>query len=346
MKKYARWLILAGGILVAFIPVFTKNHIYNQIYYGEDTKVFARWITEVANGTNPLDLAATYFGQNLIFGFLGLINRVIHVNPTGLFTIFIFCVLVGVGVSLYWFGRILGGERTGWLTLTIGMLSTTAILGLFSYGIAIGILNMYVILPWMIICGVKAQTQYKWHWLVLLMVFCTMMAALHASGLYVVAALAVYGIMWNRQSKYAAIIGVGILIPMALFNTDLKWITWERPDLALYPAYFWGFIRDFLGIPTTILGLITFIGLAKTKLNLTPRMRYGLMMVGSLAVVLSIGSILRVTQWPERIMLDLASIMAILIALFFGEILKTRKWQLAYIPIALGGFMTLGSWVR
>lgn len=181
--------VLVIGVAVMLVPLANHAHIYQTLTESSDIKAHSEMVRIIADnqqlGVNiyPMmyiqrgalskfgDIASSGQGQKgvilypaqYLFGWVfGQADKVLHVNPQTVMLWFMFLTLAGVALTLYVFGRMI--NDSGWLLLLIPLLCTTAILGLFAYGVVYSIFNMYIVLLWAILFMVKGLETRKIKW--------------------------------------------------------------------------------------------------------------------------------------------------------------------------------------
>ncbi len=364
MKKLPLLVLLLGLVLI-LIPFITQNHVYQTIAVSSDIQGHSDIINRVTDGRDIGQIG--YLAQGIFGWLLGMLNKVLKVGTYYLLYAFMAVVLMGVGITMYKLGSVIGGERTGWFVLIISVLCTTSILGLYSYGVIFSIINMYIVLAWAIIAFMEWSVKHRWYWLALSVALALLFAVLHPTGLYLPFAIVAFGIgslIWQIIKKkkiswhyylLSGIVVIGIFVLSKLYLNTF-WvqqnIIWNNFDFRMFPAYAGQFFMTFLSPITTIIGILILFGWyqCRKELSFSPKLKIGLAILGSFAIVLIMGSILRVSSFPERLMLDASTVLAIIIGLVLGELIKRQ--ELSWLKYSSYGFMGLGSlltlivWVR
>lgn len=361
-KRLVYLVVFVIGVALLLAPFFTKNHIYQGVALGGDTmKAFIPMINASTNGASIMGLGqyGGYFGLWIAMWFLGIINKILHVNPEILFYLYSICVLLATAITLYYFGKkIVGGIRSGWITLVIGILVSTSILALYTWGCTVNIINVYVVLMWAILFYINWAKSRRWYWLLASALLLILFMFLHPTGFYLpftILVLCVGVIGWSLVKKrklQSWVIGLLIL----LVSTML--VTWRYSGaIGLHGHnifdidYLVKFVRILLIPVPTIIGVLTIVAWWRNRHNTKLSMELGiaLSILGSLLVVLIGASVLQLTILPERQILDASSVGAIIVALILAYLIKTHDLQWlkasAYALMALGSLVSIRGWV-
>jgi hypothetical protein len=85
------------------------------------------------------------------------------------------------------------------------------------------------------------------------------------------------------------------------------------------------------------------------RIELRRESKYVLLMLGSLAVALLGGVLLGLSSFPERLLLDLATVLALMAGILLTHVLKKFNTLNVVLPIYLlvsyGAISTLVSWI-
>lgn len=380
------WIIIfvCLGLLLVSIPFLTHNHIYQSVALGGDTKIFIQFMNDATNGASVLELLdrAIYPGEALTLWGLGIINKVINVNSQDLFFAYSLLVLIMASVSLYFLGRFVGGNRTGWLVVIMGLLCTTSVLGLYSYACLVNIINVYIILIWAIILMGYWYIKRKIIYMIFGVGLIGLFSYLHPTAFYIPFMAVVLIVMlrilaWKKKIEkkeyyqylgvIAIILGVNLGISLATQGDKLLEF-WQLGSPAMASSILIGnsnviqnystlgerlssFFIQYLTPITMILGGLVIAGLyfARRTFNANKRLIYILVVLGSLAVVLIGGSIIGTVGLPERLMIDATTMLAVIIAVLFGKLIEDDKnnWLKisGYTVAGFGGVFALVGWV-
>jgi len=368
-------LIIAIGVLL--VPLITKNHIYQGVALGGDTKnVFLPYLQKATDGASLIELSKGFYPVlGVSMGILGVLNRVLRMNPEVLFFLYSLLVLFGVAVTLYYLGKTVGGIKTGWLMLALGLFSTTSLLSLYSYAMLANLLNVYIILLWAIIAFSRWFISRKTLFLVFGMVLITIYSMLHPTAFYLPYAMGVLlialvvlasrrEIRWTECGLYAIIAVSVIVINLTMSNLFLQsYLTTLTASIPVgiqeviqssLLANLWGISGTFvqyLAPITIIIALLVGIEVYETKLwRCIPKVQWcPLLILGSFAVALIGGSYIRATQLPERIILDASAMITFIIAGLLGELIKRKElsWLRisSYSMMGFGVSQTIVRWV-
>lgn len=373
LSQLAKIGIIVGGIGIMIVPILTHNHIYKVIMAQSDLPFHSDVIQSFTNG-QPLQ-SIRYLGE-VIFGWiLGTMNGLLHLDPQLLFLLFMFISLFTICLTLYYFGKLAGGQLTAWFVLIIGGLSTTSILTHISWGTIYNAINMYLILPWAVILFAIWYTRrkllYLFGGLSLLLIF----SAFHLSSLYLpytigafLAGLAVWFIVKRKRKREIILYGGIALLALALNIVISLWAFHPEAVLSLNESgktnmgiiitpvnigqFVYRFFETYLRASTTVIGIIVLGCLIyyKKTIVFSPVVKAVLAMLTSLVLALTGSVALNFAYDLKRQAIDAAGIIAIIVALLLGELFKVKSldWKLktvCYSIMAVGSFNTLWVWV-
>jgi len=386
-----------------FIPLITRNHIYQGVALGGDTKTtFLPLIERATNGDSLLELAkdSLYPSLGISMWVLGVTNRAVHLNPEVLFYLYSLVVLFGVGVTLYYLGEMAGGYKVGWIMLALGLLCTTSILALYSYACLASILNVYIILMWAIISFSRWHTTRRILYLALGLILIALYSGLHPTSFYIpyvmgMLAILLFALLGLRKINLKNIgIYLGIIITVIIINLTMSHLLMDRqltvltsyvdagvqniipssqevivdtttlpspqePDITKpsYPSplqIIWANLRDtsgtfvqYLTPVTIVIGIFVAMGTYKARLWRYIKNWCPLILLSCFAITLIGGSYIRATYLPERIILDASAMIAFIMAILLGELIKRKN--LLWLKISsyvLMGFGTIQSLIR
>lgn len=369
-----------AGLLLLVSPLLTKNHIYTKIISGGDFASHLRAITAVANGDSPAYVP--YLGESIFARVLGWISLLFHIEPTTVFWGFLIISILAIGFSMFNFGKLLGGTSTAWLALLITMLCTTTILEYYSGAIIYSVINMFLILPWAIMAISYWYAYKKKVYLICGLASFALFSGFHLTSLYLpywaaafLAALTVWGLIkkniWDQILKASlliiTILGINLIITQLSFKpTTLSFLNdggGERLTIAInrlnwnYLTLAWDYIyytiMRYIKLATFIIGFFSLPLLLyyrkKVFLNLETQITlFALTIIGG---VLLVGAVLKFSPNPDRQQLDSAGIIAMIVAILLGQLLKiefTGRKLLAFISVGIivaGSFSTIQNWL-
>lgn len=371
------------GVSLLLLPLFTHNYVYLNIVMGGDTtKIFIPLMNMASDGGSLVNVIgkSPYLGLGLVMWALGIINTVLQVNPGLLFYFYSMAVFVGAGVTLFYFGKMFGGVRTGWLVLIMALLCNATIMALLTTGSTVSIINVYIILLWALMFLVKWFHQHRWYWLVLSIGLLSLFLVVHPTGAYLPFAIGLFMVCllaWQRIKKQSllnwryAIAGLVALV----VSVYVTW--WSANDINVrgvmgsasglfdgnygatsqgfftdnYLGYLWQFIRlSFISVPV-IVGILAIVAWYREKQTVAfdTSTTLVLLALSCLWAVLIGVSMLRLTSIPERQTLDASTALAIMVAIVLGKLIQQKNllWLKldAYALMIFGSLLTLQAWV-
>lgn len=373
-KKLIVLSIILVAIGIMLIPLFTKNHIYQGVALGVDTEEwFIPMMNMASNGASLNDLLHMppyegqgldnnpFLGQALSFWILGKINILLQINPEILFFLFTLALLFCSGLTLYYLGKIINGERSGWIVMTMGLLVNTAVLALYTWGCFDNLLNLYIVFAWSLILWIKWYDLRRWYWLLGGLSLTVLFCILHPSGVYLpftIAVLLSWVALWRLVKKewlipcrHLALLSVVMVGAIILVYSNVRWIGVGEHDIFSLD-YLSVFIRLLFAPVPTVIGLLVLFSWIKYRGEIwfNNAGAISLAVLGSLFIVLFVSSGLQISVSPERQILDATGIGAIIVAIMLGHMVEVREldWLKlsSYALMALQGLITIMAWVK
>ncbi len=374
MKRLIKPFAIIGGVFLALFPWIFKSEIYTCLTISSDSKKHAEFINAVANNLSVKDISGVYPAQ-IWFGYiLGWIDKVIHVAPIVLFSVFALMCLVGTGFAIYYVVSRLVDKTTGIIAVIVGIGTTNTIFFLFRYGVEYSLLDMYIVLPLAIFCLIKWLTTKKWWYIVVGLILMALFSSLHLVTMYmpymmafIFILLASYWIIKRKNMIRFAILAVIVLGINVLFYKLFLASSVEHSmsdivhhisgEAVVTYSSFWAYVLDLkryiLPVPTIIgLGVAYYAIKYRKLLNLNTETKYLLFILGSMAVTLLGGGILGITGHPDRLMLDGITLLALCMTILLGKIWQLKNVELSwakmgcYVFIGSALFAKLIEWVR
>ena len=365
MSKYKKWLPLvtvALLLLVILMPFITHSEVYNYLYnQTQDTVAHAKIISEIEDGQPVVNVL--YLAQLIFLIPLGIVNSVLHIPALSLEIYFMFAMLIALIAWIYFISRKL---KSGWLGVIIPVLVCTSLLGLFKNGMIFSIINVYFVLIGAFYCMSQYLMYKERTWLTASMVLFACFVMLHPSGLYLVpTSLLALGLLLTLKlthkyySKELFII-TGIVFLISLTSIPINYFHASTASAISTVGRNTGNYLDYLfswnfGVGLMILLAITAGGLFlyREHIQIGNQLKYMLVMLGCLAGSLAGGVVIGITSYPERLMSDLAVVVAIITALLMAQLFNIPKHKadltilkyLAYFVIGVNSLYTLGVWV-
>jgi hypothetical protein len=361
MRRCWKPLAIIGGIVLLAYPWISKDAIYQSIMISFDTHNHSDVITAYAQGLYPKTL---YFGQK-VFGFiLGKIASVLPIAPIGLFVLFTEISLVVAGVTTYFVFSRLVNKRTGILAVLLSMFCANGLIFMFKVGITFDLINMYIILPMAIFFSVRYLTRGKIWYLVGALAMVAIFSIFHLTSIYLPFILT-FGLLIYFGIYKKATVKVPILVVPALalnlcglYTFLLAQTTMLTNDMVSHIAV-WDRFNNisatlgtyFINMPSLIACATVYSGFAyRKKLHLTTEVKYLLAILAIISLPLLGGGILGCTSYPDRLMLDGLTYMALFIAVLLGELWVIAKdtmlKTLCIVAISASVGLRLVEWVR
>lgn len=377
IKKYYHYILWLACTVIVLIPLITKNHIYIMITQTPGrTMDFINYVViveTITNGDIPYPIihpAQLYFGK-----FLALIVNTFSVDTINLVIIFYFVLLFLTIVVIYLIVSNVTNKHNGWIAVGLIVLCTTGIMGLFTYGIVFNIVNIYIFLLSAILFASKWLSVGKWYNLVFSLAFLALYSVSHLTSLYAPYSLLVIigGIGLIKVIKRGS---VSIKKPLVLWslavavNIGLSYIAFpihlplmnnitannaaaiagfgSVSQLGQMPLTIGYFISDLLSLTTTTI-LILVIAAAwkyRKQIKYSKQTKYMLAILGGFIVALGIGSFTVLSPEPMRTGIDMATLLAITIAIMLGSMKVYWVNCASVMLIGIYSIITIISWVR
>ena len=386
MRKLLKYLTLLIYSAIIMIPYLTKNHIYNNIIgYNEPRSDFRDYTALIGTWANGETIINTLYPARIIVGYpMMLINKFSGINMDILYITFYFLGLVATGIAIFFIVSNICNEKAGWLALLISIFCTTGILAMFSYGMIMSILNVYVFLLTAILLAIKWLVNNKKRYLVLSLITFGIFSLFHLTSLYlpylIGTIMLVVAIVWlvKRVNVTRPIIlllvvmGLNLIISHYSFpqGTDLNKMILTNITVVTSEVVTNGatpieniihvshsplgitfFIFNYLSVATIGLATLAIIGLIKYRksISLGKETKLFLIVLASLALILGIGTFSPLAPEPIRAATDFATVLAITIAIGLTLVLKrSPMWYkgIAFMVLALGITNNLTTWIR
>ena len=331
-----RYLVVAViALVIACVPFALKTKAYETIMQSSDLAIHSEFVDAVTNGHSMP--RAIYSAQPVFGSVLGLVNRLLHIEPKYLFLGFMVAVMMASAVATYWMAEAVTNQA--WFVVTVGLLVCTSTLALYSYGVIYNILNTGVILP--LVIG-SLQRAKKRPFLVLSVVLSLLFFALHPTGLYLLGALLVFGIVWALKRKKAVVfvpcIALVVVGTFATWDTMTMVFSNLTHGVSAEHKWSWPLISQFVTSNAWVGVLVVAVIPLLRHLKWT-------VTTASLAIfciVLGVGVLVNASTFPERLFLDLGTMLALLSAIVISEYDVILK----YMVTSFGTASTLAMWVK
>jgi len=356
MKKVSLYLLLFSLILVA--PLIQNHH--TQIDKSTDIVQHTAVIQSIVDGKSLPWIV--YVGEVVVGYPLAGIVKVTGVDVRTVYVWFNFIALIGAALSLFFVTRKLVGKTASWLSIPITMFCSVSLLAQFTSGIIFNVINMYIILPWALYFVVKWITKKRWPYLLSSIIMLGVFFIFHATGIYLpfgmglfFALAIIYRIFKGRYASFKPImmLCVPLVVIGAILATKyLPMLKFMGSDMGMdyNTVSLFQFVRLNLGYVTT--GLLCLAGYGyitvRKQIQLSTETKlFGLLLL-CFVLPLSVGMFLNISASSARMALDLASIIALLVACMLGVLIERKRGWLRdatiYLTIA-GVVITLFSWL-
>ena len=344
--------------MVIFLPPIIHGYIYPNV--GDDAAAHLYVFDEIkAGGYENLPLILSY--RLVVYPIVWLSNWAGWSIDT-IFLWFNYASLVLIGLTIYFVIFRLVGRSAGWLALAVILFGAQGILFQFYYGQIFNAVNVGLILPLLLFFAVRYLAQGRLYQLIIALGLGGLFGAFHTSGIYLPFvtgfALFIYLIyrVLKRQSVNlrAVYLGGGVMLLsivtflLSITNTgDLWHAVSHQLNLAMavpLRSYFMNIVSP------TVLILIAFVAVFLKDIlrESSVEVRITVFLLLSMSIVLSVAAFARLSLDPFRQALDLATILALLVAVLVGGFRWKLKSQamMVFLVLAVGFglFHNLPTW--
>jgi len=364
-KKIIYFAIILVSLVILFVPLITHNHIYQGVALGRDTeKTFIPFMNSATEGASLVELVqrSPYLGLAVTMWCLGIINKVLHMDPGLLFFLYSSLILIGVALTMYYLGKLVGGVRTGWIVMVMGLLCSTSVFALYSVGCIVNIINVYIVFLWAVMLLAKWRERHKWYWLVSGVALLALFTVWHPTGAYLpfTVAILLVGLMisWLITKKKVNWIYICTIIIGLLGSSFLVWHNVEAINVNAvgfggdtYIGYLLHFFHVFLVPAPTVISIMVIVALWRCKRTVTFNgvTKDILAVLVCLLVLLVVTALLRVTVLPGRQIVDASGVLAIITGIVLGRLVveKNLYWLklISYALMIVASLITLWAWV-
>ncbi len=356
-----KFLTIVGLLLfcvVVFLPPIVYGYVYPNV--GDDTTAHLAVFDKMKAGdpiSSQFILSYKLVGYPLIW-----ISNLTGASIDSLFLWFNYVALALIGITIYFVVSQLVNRKAGWLSLIITLFGAQGILFQFYYGQIFNAINIGIILPLLLFSAVRYITQGRIYQLVLALLLSGLFGSFHTSGIYLpfaagftTVAFVAYKLIKRQHIRYRLVLlGVGMsVLPAVMFILFVPgaWL------IGYYIGYNqgWGMAVPlgsyFMGIVSpTILVMLVFVAIffGDIKKKMSDNARIVAILLGGVAIVLAVVSFAKLSFDPFRQALDLATVLALLIAILVSAFVWMPKKQmvsaLLLLAVGFGIWHTLPPW--
>lgn len=384
-KYYHHLLWLVCAVVVFIPLLTKNHIVQTIMYEPEKVSDFRQYVVMVdlmASGDTPWTLypAQLYFGK-----FLAFIVNTFNVDTANLVMWFYFVLLFATIVAIYFVISKTTDKHNAWLGLGLSIFCTTGILGLYAYGVIFSVVNVYIWLLLAIYLAAKWLSGGRWYYFVLCIAFSLLYTVSHLTAFYApYAMLVILGIMVLVKciKRKSFSIRKPIMLWSIIFASNI-WLTYKifpiymvfmnkvvnnniasvvsdntstsvvvegipREYSVIYdPIAFSNFVMNFLSIATTVILTLVIFSVWKFRKEIvySTQTKYMVAILGGFIIALGIGAFTVLAPDPVRAGIDMATLLAITIAIVLGSI---KIYWLKYATIMLVwmySIVTITSWV-
>lgn len=366
-------------IVIALLPLLTKGTVYNHITgYDQPRSDFRDYTAEIQTWIDGEPIVNEAYYSRVILGYpIMLLSKYTGIEVDRIYITVCFLSLILAGFTLFWMMRTLIDKQSAWMSIILSIMCSTGVLAMFYFGMISNIINMYVILPVCIVFSIKWYETRKKRYALISIFAMALFSLFHTTALYIPYTVAVIIVMLSILVVMKKKVGIDkiALLMLILFITNLvitytllpsasalnemafdnaKSITTGGETQQLYHSAMpiGQFIIEYLTIPVIgILAVITVVFVkARKNIEIGKTTKYLLVILGGFAITLLAGAFLGISPEPVRTSADLATIMAIIVAVLAGVAFKNNKSvylrALCYLLMAVGITNNLTYWIR
>lgn len=256
-----RWVFIALLVLVGIIVLYSPLR-YGFVYPtgGDDTANHIRDLINLTENLDYSDRSITYYGISILLPF-----TLAGFNPTTVFSVFNYLVIIGVFCSMWLLIRRFYGFLSAVLAFPVSVFMVMSTWYYFDDGTIFAIFNLWVIALAGLYAGCRWLEEGKPKWLIMAGILFILTSVVHsATYLYIMASLLLFSAgfaLWHYR-KQNIIIFRRTVIFAAVFCVSIMtaWLTWMH---TLLPRLTVGMVETITGeraIYTTRVTPLTWIG--------------------------------------------------------------------------------------
>ena len=353
-------LITIGALLLFSVVIFLPPTLYGYVYpnVGDDAAGHLVVLDAIKDGSTPrfAYIAHVVIGYPLVW-----ISNLFDISIDPVFLWFNFTALALVGISLYFVVSRLVNKQAGWLALALTLFGAQGILFQFYFGQIFNLINMGIILPWLLYFTARYLMDKKISQLVLVIVFAGLFGSFHTSGIYlpfIAGSTVVVYVIYSRVKKQSmqlrgVVLGGSIVVfsiivallidPYAMLGISrigvvIYYIIYDLPNRMAVPVV--NYILDIVSL-LILVGLIFACIFHKDILkNIRSETKNILIILLCATGVLILVTFTKLSFDSWRTALDLATILALIVAISIGLLMEL--WKNKFVRIALVLIIGLG----
>lgn len=283
--------------LVVFVLIVMLPPLMYGYVYPNMSDDSAHHLAFIENIKNGESVSVLYAGQYIVAYPIIWLNSWTGVSINALFMWFNFIILALVGIILFFVIKSLVGWVAGLVALVFLMFSVPTTLTIFGNGEIYDLITLGILMPLFILCVAKTAINKKWWLFGITILLLVFCVGFHTIGI--------------------------INSPQDSVDNSLPSVSW--------------FFTGMLGITTIIFILLMVGGLIayRKEIEINKETKIALILLGSLAVVLVVGTFTTITKYGDRFGMELPFVLGFIAVLLFGVLWKNENTRM------LLGFSTL-----
>lgn len=316
-KRYVILIALVAYTAIIFLPPLMHGYVYPN--NGDDTAFHLLYFKSIASGEK---LPSMYFGRDMVGFPLVWFSGLTGISVNTLFLWFNFAVLWLVGVSAFLLVTTLIDWKVGLLAMPVVVFCVPSTLGLFDAGAIFDLATVGVILPLLLLCGVKLVSTRKWQWVAPTVALAFLLFTFHT--------MVVWELLMGSAEATPSAVGS---IPQIIAPTSAV-----EPSP---PAY--EFFVVLLGYAVALLLVIAVAGLLQKPKRLQLNKESRILFAGFLLLIaiMSVLSFTDLVSWAQRIAIDLAIVVTLFALCLLGTVVRRARKKLVMLAICV--FVVGGS---
>lgn len=362
-------LTILGLILFSIIiilPPIIHGYIYPNV--GDDSAAHLEIIEKIQSGNADWYRFSTSY--KLVGYPVAWISNLTGINISSLFLWFNYISLIMVGIVLYLVFSRLISRIAGWIALILVLFSAQSALFQFYYGQIFNLINVGLIFPLLLYSSIMYLRNKRIVYLIIAILLSALFGSFHMSGIYLpvlaVFATSIYLIYClvkkksiNRQS---IILGSSIILMSVIAFIALIYTPWRVVIESLssgeniFSIIIYN-ITHSIAVPIvpylkdlvspTVLILFVLCGVYYSTITVRTKSKDILFILYSLIIILAVASFGKLSLDPFRQALDLATVLAMFVAVSVSILLKTKNkanYIIVGLAIAFAMFHSLPTW--
>ena len=352
------------GLLLFCVVVVTPPLLYGYIYPNGSDDTAAAYLSTIDSIKNGQPLKEFFIVSHAVVDYpIAMTSNITGWSVDTIFLWFVYGMLALSGIVIYFVMSRLVNRKAGWLALLLSVFCAQGLLFQFHWGQTFNFINIGIILPILLYFVVKYLTQGKAYQLAIALLLGILFGSFHMTGVYLpatagflVVAYVLYCLVKRKRLEIRPLLlGISIvLLSTFVFLKSGMAMVKATPSIATeqmgsglgipISSYLMNFVS-----PTILMALVFLALYYKEALrSLTVEAKVVCVVLGGLVIVLAVPAFTGFSIDSFRQGLDLATVMALLVAVSVASLAwsgKNSKVALVLLlMVGFGLFRSLPVW--